>query len=96
MIKRIQLFQSSTGVSPYMWALFAILPFYFIFQWSSTLEIVAGIIIIHFLFYSISHFVYFKWMGKILMDFHFNYHFNHYDHLLRLCLFCIFSCLFNR
>ena len=32
--KEYQLFQSSTGVSPYMWALFAILPFYFIFQWS--------------------------------------------------------------
>jgi two-component system, NarL family, sensor histidine kinase DesK len=50
MIKRIQLFKSSTGVSPYMWALFAILPFYFIFQWSSTLEIVAGIILSIFFF----------------------------------------------
>ena len=95
MIKRIQLFQSSTGVSPYMWALFAILPFYFIFQWSSTIEIVTGIIIIHFLFYPISNFVYFKWMGEICMDILSDYHFNYYDHLLRLCLFFIFSCLFN-
>ena len=50
MMKRIQLFQSSTGVSPYMWALFAILPFYFIFQWSSTIEIVTGIILSIFFF----------------------------------------------
>jgi two-component system, NarL family, sensor histidine kinase DesK len=44
MKKRLQLFQSSTGVSPYMWAFFAILPFYFTFQWSSTFENVAGIL----------------------------------------------------
>lgn len=45
MKKRLQLFQSSTGVSPYVWALFSILPFYFIFQWSTTMEIVAGILL---------------------------------------------------
>ena len=45
MKKRLQLFQSSTGVSPYMWALFAILPFYFTFQWSTTFENVAGILL---------------------------------------------------
>ena len=51
-----QLFQSSTGVSSYMWALFAILPFYFIFQWSSKLEIAAGIVlsIFFFILYRIS------------------------------------------
>ena len=52
MKKRIQLFQSSTGVSPYMWALFAVLPFYFIFQWSSTIEIVIGLILSIFFFIS--------------------------------------------
>ena len=52
MKKRFQLFQSSTGVSPYMWAIFAILPFYFIFQWSSTAEIVTGILLSIFFFIS--------------------------------------------
>jgi two-component system, NarL family, sensor histidine kinase DesK len=35
-----------------MWALFAILPFYFIFQWSTTGEIVTGIILSIFFFIS--------------------------------------------
>ena len=56
MKKSFRFFQSTTGVSPYMWALFAILPFYFIFQWSSTFEIVTGIIlsIFFFILYRIS------------------------------------------
>ena len=45
MKKRLRIIQSSTGVSPYIWTLFAILPFYFIIQWSSTVEIVMGIIL---------------------------------------------------
>src|SRR4051812_6637192 len=45
MKKRLQLFQSSTGVSPYVWALFSVLPFYFTFQWSTKMEIVAGILL---------------------------------------------------
>lgn len=45
MKKRIKKFYSTTGVSPYIWTLFAILPFYFIFQWSSTFQIVLGIIL---------------------------------------------------
>ncbi|MCQ6276282.1 sensor histidine kinase [Bacillus sp. V3B] len=52
MKKRLQLFQSSTGVSPYIWALFSVLPFYFIFQWSTILEIVAGIFLSIFFFIS--------------------------------------------
>jgi len=52
MKKRLQLFSSSTGVSPYIWALFAVLPFYFIFQWSSIAEIVTGIVLSIFFFVS--------------------------------------------
>ena len=70
MMKRIQLFQSSTGVSPYMWALFAILPFYFIFQWSTTIEIVTGIIlsIFFFILYRIS-FISHGWVKYVWTSF---------------------------
>ena len=52
MKKGFRFIQSSTGVSPYIWALFAILPFYFIFQWSTTIEIVLGMILSIFFFIS--------------------------------------------
>lgn len=52
MKKKIHMFKSNTGVSPYIWSLFAILPFYFIFQWSSTFEIAAGILLSIFFFIS--------------------------------------------
>lgn len=52
MKRGFRIIQSSTGVSPYIWALFAILPFYFIFQWSTTVEIVMGIILSIFFFIS--------------------------------------------
>ncbi|WP_071394618.1 sensor histidine kinase [Bacillus tuaregi] len=52
MKKRLQLFSSSTGVSPYIWSLFAVLPFYFIFQWSSIAQIVTGIVLSVFFFVS--------------------------------------------
>jgi two-component system, NarL family, sensor histidine kinase DesK len=35
----------SSGISPYIWSVFSILPFYFIFQSSSTIEIVVGIVL---------------------------------------------------
>ncbi len=38
--------RQNTGLSPYVWIVFYILPFYFIFQASSTPQIVAGIIMI--------------------------------------------------
>ncbi|MDQ0193233.1 sensor histidine kinase [Paenibacillus wynnii] len=40
------IFHKSTGLSPYVWAVFYILPFYFIFRSSSTYEVVSGIIMI--------------------------------------------------
>jgi len=52
MKKGFRIIQSSTGVSPYIWTLFAILPFYFIFQWSTTVEMVTGIILSIFFFIS--------------------------------------------
>lgn len=40
------IFHKSTGLSPYVWVVFCILPFYFIFGSSSTYEVVIGIILI--------------------------------------------------
>ncbi|PLS17267.1 sensor histidine kinase [Bacillus sp. M6-12] len=45
MIKRYMIMLKSTGISPYIWAILSILPFYFIFQLSSTIEITIGIIL---------------------------------------------------
>ncbi|OIJ13598.1 sensor histidine kinase [Anaerobacillus alkalilacustris] len=41
-----QKFLENTGLSPYVWVVFYILPFYFIFQSSSTPQIIIGIIMI--------------------------------------------------
>jgi len=41
-----QIFYKSTGLSPYVWVVFCILPFYFIFRSSSTFEVVSGIVMI--------------------------------------------------
>lgn len=53
MFNKSQFLQRFSGISPYMWSVFSILPFYFIFQSSSTIEIIIGIIltIIFFLAY---------------------------------------------
>lgn len=46
MFKKYFTFLKSSGISPYIWSVFSILPFYFIFQSSSsTIEIVIGIIL---------------------------------------------------
>lgn len=45
MKKLFRLFQVNTGISPYVWSVFSILPFYFIFQSSSTNEIIVGILL---------------------------------------------------
>lgn len=45
MFKKPPFFNKFSGISPYMWTVFSILPFYFIFQSSSTIEIVIGIIL---------------------------------------------------
>ncbi|MDQ0899592.1 MULTISPECIES: sensor histidine kinase [unclassified Paenibacillus] len=41
-----QIFHKKTGLSPYVWVVFYILPFYFIFRSSATYQIVLGIIMI--------------------------------------------------
>ncbi|MFD2611250.1 sensor histidine kinase [Paenibacillus gansuensis] len=46
MQKWYQIFQRNTGLSPYVWVVFYILPFYFIFRSSSTYQMVFGIIMI--------------------------------------------------
>lgn len=48
--KWYQTFHKGTGLSPYIWLVFCILPFYFIFSKSSTSAIVAGTILIVFFF----------------------------------------------
>ncbi|WP_077618049.1 sensor histidine kinase [Bacillus sinesaloumensis] len=52
-MKKYSLFQKWSGVSPYIWAVISILPFYFIFQSSSTPEIIAGIILTIIFFISL-------------------------------------------
>ncbi|CAN7329138.1 sensor histidine kinase [Peribacillus frigoritolerans] len=46
------IFPKNTGLSPYVWIIFCILPFYFIFKSSSMLEIVFGIVMIILFFIS--------------------------------------------
>lgn len=45
MKKKLTILQKGNGVSPYIWAFLSILPFYFIFQSSSTAEIIVGILL---------------------------------------------------
>jgi two-component system, NarL family, sensor histidine kinase DesK len=56
MKRKFVVFQKSNGLSPYFWAFLSILPFYFIFQSSSTFEIVIGILltILFFITYRIA------------------------------------------
>jgi two-component system sensor histidine kinase DesK len=51
MFKRVQIFPKSSGISPYVWLMFIILPFYFIFRSSSEAEIVYGILMILLFFF---------------------------------------------
>ncbi|WP_203362628.1 sensor histidine kinase [Bacillus sp. REN10] len=45
MLKRLKVFQKGSGTAPYIWSILSFLPFYFIFQSSSTVEIIVGIIL---------------------------------------------------
>jgi two-component system, NarL family, sensor histidine kinase DesK len=45
MFKRYMNFQKNNGISPYIWTILCILPFYFIFQSSSPIKIFVGIIL---------------------------------------------------
>jgi two-component system, NarL family, sensor histidine kinase DesK len=58
MFKEYMTFQKNSGISPYIWTVLCILPFYFIFQTSSPIKIVIGIIltILFFIFYRIAFF----------------------------------------
>ncbi|MBS4194245.1 sensor histidine kinase [Lederbergia citri] len=49
-------FLKSSGINPYIWSIFTILPFYFIFQSSSTIEIIVGIVltIVFFIIYRLA------------------------------------------
>lgn len=44
------IFHKNTGISPYVWVVFYILPFYFIFRSSSTAQIITGIVMIALFF----------------------------------------------
>lgn len=50
-LKKIQFFPKSTGISPYVWLMFSILPFYFIFRSSSDIKIACGILMIFMFFF---------------------------------------------
>lgn len=51
MNKWYQIFTRNTGLSPYVWIVFCILPFYFIFQSSSTYEVIFGFVMIIMFFF---------------------------------------------
>jgi two-component system sensor histidine kinase DesK len=51
MFKKFQIFPKSSGISPYVWLMFCILPFYFIFRSSSEFQIVSGILMIIVFFF---------------------------------------------
>lgn len=57
MMKRLEVLKKSTGISPYIWTLLTILPFYFIFHASSAVDVISGIIltILFFIFYRIAY-----------------------------------------
>lgn len=57
MFKKHFAFQKLNGISPYIWTIFFILPFYFIMQSSSTLVIVVGIILT-LLFFAVYRFAF--------------------------------------
>ncbi|TVY01930.1 sensor histidine kinase [Cohnella terricola] len=50
-LKKVQLFPKTNGISPYVWLMFYILPFYFIFRSSSNIEVVTGILMIILFFF---------------------------------------------
>ncbi|MGG4342004.1 sensor histidine kinase [Paenibacillus lautus] len=56
MQKWYQIFHKSTGLSPYVWVVFYILPFYFIFRSTSTYQVISGtlMIVMFFAFYVLS------------------------------------------
>lgn len=56
MVKKYLSFQKSNGIAPYLWTVLGILPFYFIFQSSSTIRIIVGILLtlLFFIFYRIA------------------------------------------
>ncbi|MGM0746460.1 MAG: sensor histidine kinase [Bacillota bacterium] len=57
MVKKYLKFQKLSGISPYIWTIFFILPFYFIFKSSSTLVIIIGIVLT-LLFFSVYRFAF--------------------------------------
>ncbi|MEH7331833.1 sensor histidine kinase [Neobacillus drentensis] len=56
MIKKYMTFQKNNGIAPYIWTVLCILPFYFIFQAPTTLQIVVGILLtlLFFILYRIA------------------------------------------
>ncbi|KLT19297.1 sensor histidine kinase [Neobacillus vireti] len=56
MIKRYLTFEKNNGIAPYIWTILCILPFYFIFQSPSTIQIVVGILLtlVFFILYRIA------------------------------------------
>lgn len=58
MIKKYLTFQNNNGITPYIWTVLCVLPFYFIFQSPSTIQVVVGILLtlIFFILYRIAFF----------------------------------------
>ncbi|OLS36783.1 sensor histidine kinase [Bacillus sp. MRMR6] len=58
MIKKYFTFQKHNGITPYIWTVLCILPFYFIFQTASPIKIIIGVFltVLFFIFYRIAFF----------------------------------------
>src|SRR5699024_9903052 len=82
--KWYQIFPKNTGLSLYVWIIFCVLPFYFIYKSSSTIEITVGILmtLLFFIAYRLSfvakNWTVYIWIGlemiiSIFMTVHFGY-----------------------
>ena len=96
MFKRYITFQKNSGISPYIWTVLCILPFYFIFQTASPIKIVVGIILTILFFIFLSNCIYFERVASIPLDLHPNWYFYYINKPFQLCLFCLFPSLFYR
>ncbi len=93
MMKKHFTFQKLSGITPYIWTIFFILPFYFIWKTSSTFVIIVGIILT-LLFFGISICFCLKRLGYLFVGVFVNWHFNCLYYAVQLYLFCFFIAYF--
>ena len=90
MKKWLHILPTSTGLRPYVWIIFCILPFYFLFKSSSKLLIVIGIAMILLFFVAFRLGLCFKRMACVFLDFCSDLNFNGYDKFIGNIYFSLF------